>query len=299
MISCTNIKQIDLGQLAFHLLDLVRNALPVFPTNPSTEYPTCSIFSLHYTAYSSYPTPKIVPHHQLFSAMTFTKSPTVVHGGCNCRAIRYKVDVPAFSERPQNPYRTPGADVGDLRIPMAAICHCNDCRRATANILPMVLVTLLSTVSVQCEPRSSSSSGLKAAAELKWVPAAEVFDHTNLALEELFLAHYESSEGRSRWFCRRCGTNLAYTIHPGVVPEEWGWPRMLDIWLGTVDRDDLDKEWMVPERMLWCDFGVDWVRKWSIRGGGGIPEHPTTKIDQLVGEEVMARKADDKYQQFS
>ncbi len=226
--------------------------------------------------------------------MTFTKEPITINGGCNCKAVRYKVSVPPFSERPPNPYRTPGTDVGDLRIPMSVICHCNNCRSAMGTILPMAIVTVLSTVSIACKPRNSNARN----SEETWRPAAEVFDHTNKTLDDVFLAHYESSQGRSRWFCGRCGTNLAYTIHPGVVPEEWGWPKMLDIWLGTVDRKELEAEGMVPERMLWCDFGIDWIRKWSIRGGGGIPEHPTTKIDEMVGEKKISSKDRNAYQQF-
>lgn len=39
---------------------------------------------------------------------------------------------------------------------------------------------------------------------------------------------------------------IAYYFDPGVIPPEWGWPVMLDIWLGTVDREDLEKEYMRP-----------------------------------------------------
>lgn len=63
---------------------------------------------------------------------------------------------------------------------------------------------------------------------------------------------------------------------------------MLDIWLGTVDREDLEKDYMSPERMLWCDMGVPWIRKLATSGGGGMPCHPLTKIDKLVGDNVGA-----------
>lgn len=61
---------------------------------------------------------------------------------------------------------------------------------------------------------------------------------------------------------------------------------MLDIWLGTVDREVLEKEWMKPERMLWCEKGVTWIREFARNGAGGVPEHPLTKIDQHVGDDV-------------
>lgn len=58
-------------------------------------------------------------------------------------------------------------------------------------------------------------------------------------------------------------------------------PRMLDIWLGTVDRDDLEKEWMRPERMLWCEKGIDWIRDMARNGAGGVSEHPGRNIDEV------------------
>lgn len=61
---------------------------------------------------------------------------------------------------------------------------------------------------------------------------------------------------------------------------------MLDIWLGTVDREDLEKDYMSPERMMWCEKGVPWIRKLSQVGAGGIPEHPLTKIDKSVGDDI-------------
>ena len=79
---------------------------------------------------------------------------------------------------------------------------------------------------------------------------------------------------------------VAYSIDDDVVPEEWGWPRMLDILLGTVDREDLEEEYMRPERMIWCEKGVPWIRQLARNGAGGIPEHPLSKIDKVVGEDI-------------
>lgn len=174
-----------------------------------------------------------------------------------------------------NPYHDPGQFIGDLRIPMICICHCNDCRRATSSILPIGLVTHLPTVSV-CLDGSESGT------DETWLPAAEVFDYKSISNRKASLTFYKSSEGRTRWFCGRCGTNLAYSIDPGVIPEEWDWPKMLDIWLGTVDREDLEGEQLVPERQLWCDKGVNWIRKFATAGAGGIPEHPLSKINVVV-----------------
>lgn len=158
---------------------------------------------------------------------------------------------------------------------MVAIDHCNDCRRATGAILPMGLVTEISTVSMTCAARGDPES------RKEWT-ADELFNFETVAEKNVFLTFYKSSEKRTRWFCGRCGTNLAYTIDLGVVPPEWGWPKMLDLWLGTVDREDLDDgDKMVPERQLWCDMGVGWIRRFA---RNGIPEHPTSKIDQIIDQ---------------
>ena len=196
--------------------------------------------------------------------------------------------MPPWLERPKTPYCNPGAKIGDLRIPAVYMDHCNDCRRATTSILPMALVTEAKTVQVSLLPRRDQAAGAFATAdsERTWTPAAEVFDFRNEKLTETFLNVYKSSAGRSRWFCGRCGTMVAYSIDPGVIPAEWGWPIMLDIWLGTVDREDLEKDYMSPERMLWCEKGVPWIRKLARSGAGDIPEHPLTKIDKCVGDDV-------------
>ena len=78
---------------------------------------------------------------------------------------------------------------------------------------------------------------------------------------------------------------VAYSVDPGVIPVEWNWPAMLDIWLGTVDREDLENDYMKPERMMWCEKGIPWIRELARNGAGGIPEHPLTKIDKIVGDD--------------
>ena len=117
------------------------------------------------------------------------------------------------------------------------------------------------------------------------MPAGEAFDFRSPVLKDLHLSVYKSTPERSRWFCSRCGTMVAYSVDPGVIPAEWSWPTMLDIWLGTVDREDIEKDYMSPERMLWCDKGVPWIRRLARSGAGGIPEHPLTKIDKLVEDD--------------
>jgi len=201
-----------------------------------------------------------------------------ISGGCNCRAIRYKVSVPAFESRPQNPYRNPGVDAKTIpphpRIPIVAIDHCNDCRRATGALLPMAVVTVISWVNTTCKSQSNANREIE-------MPANELFDFGSVGSKDVYLSFFKSSPKRCRWFCGRCGTNLAYTIDEGVIPEEWAWPKMLDLWLGSVDREDLERMGP-PERMLWCEKSIPWVMELARNGAEGVPEHPTTKMDELV-----------------
>lgn len=65
------------------------------------------------------------------------------------------------------------------------------------------------------------------------------------------------------------------------MPE--GWPDMLDVVLGSVDKECLDDESLVPERQLWWDYGVEWVKGLTSDGVGGLPKHPSYKVDEFVG----------------
>lgn len=122
-------------------------------------------------------------------------------------------------------------------------------------------------------------------ADREWMTASEVLDFNNLAGKNWYLNAYNSSPNGSRWFCSRCDTQFAYSVGEGVVPWEWGWPPMVDLWLGTVDREATEKDYMHPERMVYREKGVSWALSMARYGAGGIPEHPLTRIDKLVGEE--------------
>lgn len=206
--------------------------------------------------------------------MPFPKTAFAIRGGCNCKAIRYIVDVPEFASRPQNPYRNLHAKLDeDLRVPMVAVDHCNDCRRATGAILPTGLATDIATISTTCATRGDPERYIDLTAD-------ELFDLETISQQDVFLTFYKSSEKRTRWFCGRCGTSLAYTVDSRVILSDRGWPKMLDLWLGTVDREDLDDgDKIEPERQLWCDMGVGWIRRFA---RNGMPEHPLTKIDQVI-----------------
>ncbi|KAF2998010.1 hypothetical protein E8E13_007413 [Curvularia kusanoi] len=207
-----------------------------------------------------------------------------IEGGCNCNAVRYRVDIPTKDERPLHPLAPAESPVS---MPFLALDHCNDCRRATASILPAWLCAPLDMCSVSLVATSSASLAPNAAVRKEqakeqssqWIPAADAFIPTAAATatEDCFLTSYESSHQRWRWFCVRCGTNVAYTA---AMPA--GFPSMLDITLGSVDRHYLDSEALIPERHLWWDYGIDWIHRLATEGYGKLPIHPNYRIAEIV-----------------
>ena len=162
-----------------------------------------------------------------------------------------------------------------------AICHCNDCR-ASANISPHVLVTKIKDVDATPIPASERNLS---DSERTFETAELLFNHADTKIRaNTNLAVYKSSPQRSRWFCRNCGTPLGYSVDDGVIPDEWKWPKMLDLWLGTLDRECLEQENMKPERQLWCHYGIPWIRDLADHGSG-TPCHPLTKIDKVLGRD--------------
>lgn len=55
---------------------------------------------------------------------------------------------------------------------------------------------------------------------------------------------------------------------------------------------DLEQDFMRPERALWCAKAVPWVAQMARSGNGGIPEHPLTKIDRLMSDDITADLAE-------
>lgn len=206
-----------------------------------------------------------------------------IEGGCNCTALRYRVDIPTRNERPLHPLAPTTAPV---HMPFLALDHCNDCRRATASILPAWLCAPLDMCSVSLVARSSATLAASAAARAgqgeeprgAWRAAADIFTSSAAANKDSFLTCYESSSERWRWFCARCGTNIAYTA---AMPA--GFPPMLDVTLGSVDRRYLDSEALVPERQLWWDKGVGWIQRLATGGYGELPVHPDYRVAETVG----------------
>ena len=64
------------------------------------------------------------------------------------------------------------------------------------------------------------------------------------------------------------------------MPE--GWPEMLDILMGTIDREDLEREELRVERHVWWDKGIGWIRDLFSGGDGGMPKHPLVRLTDVV-----------------
>lgn len=215
--------------------------------------------------------------------MPLPDTPLTIHGGCNCRAIRYEVNIPAASERPWHPYSEE-----TVHLPFLALCHCNDCRRASGALVLAGACMPTRFVRISLLPRSSSLPPLEKTrvelpdddAERHWVPATELFKPSCVfePPADSFLTYYKPSQGVTRTFCARCGTNVTYCRHP--MPE--GWPQMLDILMGTIDREDLEREELRPERHVWWDMGIGWIKELFGKGDEGMPKHPLARITDFV-----------------
>lgn len=62
--------------------------------------------------------------------MPLPEDATIVNGGCNCGAVRYRVAVPQLAGQPLHPLSPAGARV---LLPFLALDYCNDCRRVTGS----------------------------------------------------------------------------------------------------------------------------------------------------------------------
>ncbi|KAF1949905.1 hypothetical protein CC80DRAFT_579187 [Byssothecium circinans] len=204
-----------------------------------------------------------------------------IDGGCNCGAVHYRLDIPALTERPLYPLapiETP------VPLPFLVLDHCNDCRRATGSVLPAWLCAPIDMGSVSLVRSSTATLAPKAAAREggveerrgPWTPASDIFV-SSPADTDHFLKSYESSHERWRWFCARFGTNIAYTA---IMPA--GFPNMLDITMGSINRRHLEGDTLVPERHLWWDCGIDWIRRLATKGYGALPIHPDYRIADTV-----------------
>ena len=207
------------------------------------------------------------------TTMPLPDHPFTVNGGCGCGSIRYRLSIPQFEERPLSMYCDEHAISEKVRFPQVMVDHCNDCRRATGSLTNFWIAT-----SVPCVEFSIQVQG---ASEKSWIEGNEILKRENLGSEKsLAFRWYRSSSDKFRGFCENCGTNLCY--RSSSLPESW--PDMVDFLLGTIDRDDLEKDWFIPEREMWWEMGIPWVQD-LVRAGTtkhDMPRHPLWKMNYHV-----------------
>lgn len=215
--------------------------------------------------------------------MPLPKGPLVVNGGCNCGAVRYKINIPELLQRPVQLFSEISGPSSEVWLPMVAVDHCNDCRRATRNLLTLWICTATAFVTaslILCmDPAKREGGPLEPRGLLSL--ASEIFA-PGLASSNSFLSFYRSSELWTRSSCGRCGTYLANSVSP--MPE--GWPDMLDILFGTVDREDLEGDALVSERQVWWDCGIAWIKQLSTAGAGDLPIHATIDVSQDIRRQM-------------
>lgn len=209
--------------------------------------------------------------------MPLPDNPLTLNGGCNCGAIRYQIQIPTQSERPLNPLSP--AD-GKLTFPVVLTDHCNDCRKATASILPTWICVPTTMMFCRMKPFSHTAGETSFSSDndtASWKSASNFF-YPGLENDKYWLRFYKSSPNTTRSFCGKCGTNLTYTISPSMGN---GWPDIFDVLLATLDRADLDHDWMAPYGHCWVECEVPWISKLT-NGMPEMPRHPTFKLNEPI-----------------
>lgn len=220
--------------------------------------------------------------------MPLPSEPIVLRGGCSCSAVRWRMNLPEASKRALNPYHTPGVDIGDVRLPTAVMCHCNSCRRTTGALGAYGFTTDMATLELSILPRTTVPDQEKErddAARVPYVPASDFFDAPERDISGLWVSHLESSPGRHRWFCGRCGTQLVMAPAKESIPPEMRDPRILNLFAATTDRDLLENDWCRPDHVMNCSIAIPWVRDHVKNGTKDTPEHPWIFMDWKMSDD--------------
>ena len=191
--------------------------------------------------------------------------PTTLTGGCNCTAIRYTITLPPLANRPNL---------------ITAICHCNDCRHATAQLnlmgfcCPTTYITfhllLKDSVTVPSWPEPGNGKHHDGGGGI-WegegtkrvdVPAKRAVE-PGPETSNTFFQQYRSSHKASRDFCTNCGTPVSYFFH-NPLPE--GAVETMDVYIGSLDTKFLDGKAengaeVRPASHVHWDLGIEWIKR--------------------------------------
>lgn len=96
-------------------------------------------------------------------------------------------------------------------------------------------------------------------------------------IKETYLGRFVSSPNTHRTFCTRCGTGISF-CYAGTRPESWTLGPIVDVALGSLDLESVEREGVRPERHGWWEDGVGWIKKLVSEGDGGLIRHPTGAV---------------------
>jgi hypothetical protein len=198
-------------------------------------------------------------------------TPFDLHGSCFCKAITYTIHVPAITSRPLIP-RVPERQIIPLnettsRYPIISLDHCTSCRKISGAIVECWFNCQHYWVDFSLLLKSSSAMGESESDEKRIQPATiEVLNPRESLMEQTYLRAIASSELVKRTFCSRCGTHLTFlfTGDEGEGKEIWG--PTFNVAVGSLDRESLEMEGLMPvDHAFWAD-GISWVHK-LVEGG--------------------------------
>ncbi|KAH8646288.1 hypothetical protein BX600DRAFT_444091 [Xylariales sp. PMI_506] len=222
--------------------------------------------------------------------MPFPSEPITLRGGCQCGAVRWRMALPERSERARHVYFTPGSEAADVRLPSAVVCHCDSCRLAVGSIGAYGLTTDMATLELSVLPRTTIPNTSNRSDETRpapYISSLELIDEKDTAdISGLWLAHYESSPGRNRWFCGRCGSQLGMSAAKAALPPMFLSPRIMNLWGASMDRDLLEKEWARPDHIMQCATAIPWVRRYVQGGAKEAEEHPFIFLDWQMKDDI-------------
>lgn len=114
-----------------------------------------------------------------------------------------------------------------------------------------------------------------------------------------FFHSLDCGANMSRSFCGRCGTQVCFHFrlkpeycYNGELPD--GWSDLFDLFLGTVDREFLDKDWFLPNSEVNFMHGTLFSRTVSATAKHlkSLPKSQGMGGDEgMVGEDELAALA--------
>jgi len=197
-----------------------------------------------------------------------------LHGGCDCKSIRYTISVPQLASRRSLPYEDSSG--AKLRPPQIYFDHCDKCRRVSGALVQAWF---------GC-PQEWVEWGITSPIDPPTFTKLNTSDLISTQTDNLPIINYVSSEEVIRSFCGKCGTNLSYVCESR---KQTNATPMVDIVLGSLDGESLNQPGVRPDRHFYWDSGVDWIRKIITEGdvslndkAESLPRHPDCSIKQVL-----------------